>query len=328
MSTEILERGQQIVEKVEKFGVPAVPYKKGPDGPDIFSVALTRGKVWVWPGRAEVDIKGSSAKRQVVLNITENKRVVKHTVNISQNGRRAGIYDESTSNLKKVTKGTVFACTSFLEDRFRRAFPVTFPDPDRVKWKIGEITVREDLEYVDRYTHIDLTAEVTAIVPASKQALLVGYDEEDLFVSMLPKQAKSVADAHKLLIPKGVDNRAVRQGEWFFQPVSEKLSEELDNQVAQDPNILGTPEDLSYEYPGDQVASRSDHYATVIHHKNKLYAIGFVTDHRHKNRRGTKKPHHQPLFLCDWHEVIRNNEIQVEQVTQRPGSRRRRQTWD
>lgn len=284
------EKASALAERIEKFDVPAEGYERGPSGKNVFILSLYRGNtVKVWPGVAEVTVRGSSARRQVVINVFEARRRITHLVKVpSLPGYVEGASDDDK------------------QGRLRRRFPVQFPDGDRVRWSYKDIKWEPD----KATNYGTLSGTVTATVPQTRQSFLVGYDENALFVSMLPEAAESVKDAHEILRPSGIDERALRQGEWFFQPVAKKTAEELDKRVAADPSILDdSPEELG---------SDSSHYASqALRHKGRLYAIGWVTDRRYRGRGYSqgKSSHHTPLFLTDWHLVVRNREVVPENQT-------------
>lgn len=70
-------------------------------------------------------------------------------------------------------------------------------------------------------------------VPAEKRHFLMGMDECHLFVCRLPRAATTVAEAHRILAPESVrasresKKKVVRQGEWFFTPVSPDVERQI-----------------------------------------------------------------------------------------------------
>lgn len=141
------------------------------------------------------------------------------------------------------------------------------------------------------------TATVTAKVPATKLYFLVGYDENHMFISCLPKKAESVDEAHRILLPKevkGVKNY-LRQGEFFFIPATEKELELIaDADASTDDN---------YPLYLQKDGRDSDHEAQVVasvRKKNLLldFCTGKVYNERHKQ-----------LFLNGWYKVVVNNEV-------------------
>ena len=286
--------GEKIAKKLEGFGIAAKTYVRGPSGPEIFSLAIDKGKIMLWPGAAEITVYGTSKQRQVVINAIEKRRKVTHEVTLVRMWSGGTTLRGLGPKEVRITKN--------LRAELIRQFPVAFPDQDAVQWEVSnlqETTKPPPVETFNNKEYRDFKATVTATVPASRQSFLVGYDESALFISMLPKLAKSVKDAHKMLRPKGVDHRAVRQGEWFFQPAPEPIAKQLDARVAKNPDLMGRSKRLGGFRMG---GNETTHQADYIRHRGKYYAIGWVTDRR--------KTHHAPLFLADWHRIVRNREIE------------------
>jgi hypothetical protein len=135
-------------------------------------------------------------------------------------------------------------------------------------------------------THLDCKVNV----PPSKVYFLVGFDEKHMFVSMLPKAAASVADAHAVLMPKSVRGvpGVIRQGEFFFVPVTKK-------ELA----LLKKKSTRGYvsQYNLEKDNSTSDHRAYgVSNAKGHRYITGVVGNSRHDT------------FLTGWYRVVPNTE--------------------
>ena len=68
-------------------------------------------------------------------------------------------------------------------------------------------------------------AWVERFTDSSKRHFLCGMDEQHCFIAQLPEGVSTVRRAHEALRPAGLDakaaQRAVRQGEFFFVPLSE-----------------------------------------------------------------------------------------------------------
>lgn len=283
---------------LDKCGIPAVTNKRTEP---IFTVRIDRGKIrFVLTPTAEVEVLSTSKKhRQAVVKVTEPKRQVTREVWYSR---------YNTPRPERRNSEPAREATETEARHFQNSFPITFPDSAQVTWEVKDVHATQEAGS----SYQKFTAKVTAKVSASKQVFLMGYDESHLFVSMLPTRARArtVAEAHKALRPKGVTNAAVRQGEWFFEPVNDTLRSELDGLVEKNPGCLdgdtwGTP------LTNDE-ARNTSHYCTHVEHKGKRYAIGWVTDRAHNGSYGPRfrTRHHKPLLLMDWHRVIHNTEQQ------------------
>lgn len=152
--------------------------------------------------------------------------------------------------------------------------------------------------------------EFKAYVPASTHCFLIGYDEPEskhLFISYLPKVAKDVEDAHRILRPKGISKDAYRIGEFFFDPVSKTKSKELD--VAYEKELVSAygsshRHDRNYLRQNSDFESENHMAHSVVHERNgkayTQYVVGYVVDTENR---------HPPVFFSDWHRVVPNNEI-------------------
>jgi hypothetical protein len=95
-----------------------------------------------------------------------------------------------------------------------------------------------EIEFMEYDSKIRKNVRRRRKVPAEKRHFLMGMDECHLFVCRLPRAATTVAEAHRILAPETVrSNRAlkkkvVRQGEWFFTPVSQDVEEQIAAYIA------------------------------------------------------------------------------------------------
>jgi hypothetical protein len=288
-----------FIEKMEDAGVAIQAYKRKPAfiNKDTFVLNNNRRekKLYIWPGIADIEVATSKRHKQAVLNVTEKARKV------TQNYRIGGDYFGDNTHVKDVAPKV----TLRLQQRAEDSFPIVFPDEATVTYKVDSILdVTGDW---DRTEQFDVT--VTASVSETQQAFLVGTDETELFVSMLPKQVKSVADAHEVLKPKGLREGWLRQGEFFFNPPTDAVREKLDKHLAAHPDVLDEVTALQKD-DGSGWNDDSSHYANTLEYEGKTYAIGFVTD-REFTGWGTraKARHHEPLWLNDWYEVLLNREL-------------------
>lgn len=323
MSTATLSK--KVAAELKKFGIKAKGYVSTPeaavDNKDVFLLSLDENdqSVRVWPGIAQVEVKGSKTHKQAVLNVVEKQRVITHEVEFTRR------FSKKPGNI-----------SADLRERFISNFPIALPNRDVVSWDLTDFKseVEQDAypSLVESTKRYKVSATVTATVPTTTQSFLVGQDETSQFISMLPKKAKSVEEAHKILRPKRVTSDAIRQGEWFFQPVSEALSKILDAKVAEQPDIM---DDV---YPLDKEGDESTHWCTQVtlseskykgKYAERIFTIGWVTDRRRRLRTTRRRSgrrtfsHHAPLFLADWHEIIKNREIEPP-----PSLSGQARTWD
>ena len=148
--------------------------------------------------------------------------------------------------------------------------------------------------------------EAKVYINASTTTLLMGLDEEHYFISALPKTAKSIKEAHKVLIPTEV-KRAIRsnlfvkrQGEFFFVPISKKKLTKL---LKESVNTY-----LSTDEPIPKNNEVSDHFSTVLMNiirqaeNKRAKSITIVTGTIINDR-------HNDLILHTPHIVYCNTEI-------------------
>lgn len=316
---------REITAQLKAVGIKATVPVKPRRNEEVFMLTMneTSNAISVWPGVSHVEVKGDKKYKQAVINVIEKKRTVTETVELNHVWMKGLPASAQANNTQ--------ALVAALRQRFIDAFPVRFPNPDLVSWsvtKFEEMTDEDDdadgIPIIER-DYRTFKAQVTASVPASTQSFLVGQDETAQFISMLPKKATSVEQAHKILRPKGVTDKALRQGEWFFEPVSEQVSKQLDALVAKQPHIMDDVYPLESE-------DETTHYCVQVtipkDKKPRLFTIGWVTDRRRVRRgrrAGGRFSHHDPLWLGDWHEVIKNTEIEPPPSVSGNGGAR---SWD
>jgi hypothetical protein len=277
-----------ILKKLKDIGIKALKYSNDPTDFDIFIMRKEDvgkgGEIRFWFGSnpdLKVKVSTNKSQRQAVLNVIEPEREIIQEYTFYA-------YSNQRDNLES------------LLDQATYEFPVRFPETveDEVQWSFVENPTLVDQKDSNRdpYSRIAFKAKVKAIAPASEQSALVGVDESYHFISILPKSAKSVTEAHEILRPEGVTEDAYRQGEWFFQPVDQELSDILDSKASDLRELELLTEEESYNTEATHVAT------TGVEYQGKKYAIGFIIDVRGEN-------HHGNLWLPEWCEVIRNTEV-------------------
>lgn len=260
-----------LVDELEKAGVPAKEYSRGPNGKFPFVVSIqnrlgTPGVIRVWEGNSEFEVATSKRHHQAVVGVMELERSITRNVTVTSS--------PGTTNAQ-------------IRGQAQRIFPV-FMGTD-VAWKFGAVTRGERTEAWG-YTHDVATVPVTATAKAGRQNLLLGHDETHAFICALPKAVKTVAEAHELLRPKLAEREGtVRQGEFFFVPVSDRLSATLMRR-------------LSRSRYG-RLENGSSHMGTTVLYNGNRYAIGVIQDER--------PGRHSPLLLSSFHRVVRNREVQL-----------------
>lgn len=267
-----------LVEELQETGINAEDYKRGPLGKSIFTITVrpvsSEGTVKVWQGNAEIEIATSKKFRQAVLAIDEPKRTITRRFTF-EGARPVGMKHKQFQ--------------AVMEARARRNFEVQvrIPSRARISCSFEEVPRTETFN-----PHV--IVDVKATVPRTSQTLLLGMDETYHFIAALPERVTSVADAHKVLKPAAAEKpRTLRQGEWFFVPVSSELNDKLHEYARKHQKAV--------QY--NNLEARSTHQAQRLIYRNKTYAIGLIMD--------TRRSHHVPLWLSKWHMVVRNLETVV-----------------
>lgn len=170
-------------------------------------------------------------------------------------------------------------------------FPIALPEGTKYKAEFKEFRAPG----FNLKSYSDYVFMVTATVPKSEQYFLVGFDEQHMFVSCLPKKATTVAQAHDVLIPPEVKRAkgVIRQGEFFLVPLNEREQKSLDKSLRK--SLMGLTD---YEVE----VHESDHIATVSVNqtwRGKDYQV--ITGVMYNNRHFT--------VLNGWYKVIPNLEL-------------------
>ncbi len=156
---------------------------------------------------------------------------------------------------------------------------------------IARFRMRYNTPDSTRFTYHKTTHTLVARAPATTTYFLVGFDEQHMFISELPEPVRTVAEAHNILIPKEIRGKSyVRQGEFFFVPLTTQESKELfkkarDNDLHSPEQIMGSDHEASFMVQDDD---------------DNEYVMGKIGNERHE------------LYLDRMHRVYRNREVERE----------------
>ena len=312
----------------KETGLVVVPYETPPMGKNVFTIALdnTSEVIRLWPGLAKVKVKDfiTEPRPQMVLQVIESGHAIPMTVRVGSNQWGAWRWDMARRAPDKDATPDQFITDSFPQE-------TTFAWAKDSQW-VG-VQTKHSTDFRPDYRSWSRDAVVT--VPKSDMHFLVGYDEVKCFIARLPKAADTVTSAHKILRPQGLSRNAVRQGEWFFDPLTAKGSEQIDAFIKSN-NLTPQMDHVAWRWTGSRVTAnmpisnrlykncrlerRSSHRASrLIVIDGIMYANGTVNDSRTSR--------HHALKLDGWHRVVRNLESHdpIPEGTQgRVASRR----WD
>ena len=188
---DTFERSAHLAKQLRGFGLDARPYEKAPLELEIFAVTIEHRQIRPWAGTAMFQVVGDAKRRQAVLNVSEAGRQLTREYHVPRHLVRAAASSEQMA--------TIVA----------HHFPVFVPGGRMA----GFAVVGENRRL--HATRVRATMEA----PKSNTHLLMGYDEMRQFIAALPGRASTVEEAHALLRPS-VGERALRQGEWFFEPAA------------------------------------------------------------------------------------------------------------
>lgn len=284
-----LTQSRQAAEAISASGARAKAYASSPVTPSSFIIAAGRGsaphELRLWMPTEKWEVHTNRRHKQAVLHVEEPRRSLRRVVSFSNAWYSAA------------------EITGMTERALELRFPVNMPP--RTRYHLAEF-VPAHRKHGEGH-HL---ATIEATTPRTKMDFLVGIDEVAHFVSLLPKPAASVDEAHDLLRPARISKGTLRQGEFFFRPVrNRRILRKLEGLGL---NLYQVPKapHLRRYVPLEQGSS---HHAALLRRltlqgRRRTFVAGAVIDIR-----GTR---HKPLLLAEWHEVIRNREvISRQQVT-------------
>lgn len=348
-----LTKSNEVAEKLRGASLNASAYSKGPAGKDIFIIGNTHAsmiKVWV-PEHIDPEVKVSRKENQAILNVVEQERTIEEIVH---HGIRL---DFSKANNREAIREVL---SSIKASQVRNATPTVSVQNVKktnreVSWSKRALNrAVSDLSYslLERQYlssnmsdyHVTVPVKITRILPESEMSFLVGIDESSHFIAMLPEKAEDVEQAHEILKPKKMGKNYHRQGEWFFTPVTKKLTAELDAMLREQPTVsvwgyLGGSYD-SHKLPkfnssiqqhsmhewfvkdGVRLEAQSSHYSKHrVELDGNTYVCGPIKDSRAN--------HHRPLEIEGWHRLWRNREVVIPEENDPSSSlNKRTRYWD
>lgn len=305
---EQIEANMGLIEELGKTGITASFYSRPPDKKHIFTIGKQSGvpgTIMLWPGSRETEITVVPDKKlhQAVLKVHEPKHTLTFTYTIW--------HFLSISHGEALQTAADWLGSGPASDYWAGAIlpkGTHYRFAPRSKWvtKMGK-----------NDTRLKTAIPIIATVPATTQYFLVGRDELAQFVCALPKEAKTVEEAHKILRPKGVPEGSLRQGEFFFVPVTAKHKKTLQALEKENPKIGKCSWEPNRLEPNS--SHRAERRLVLVSGKvenlnnfqisrlgsqeYKTLVKGKITDN--------KTGHHSPLVLDDWHYAIRNTELQA-----------------
>lgn len=159
-------------------------------------------------------------------------------------------------------------------------------------------------ERIVRFTNKGRRAVIERFTDPRKRHFLCGMDEQHCFIAQLPKPVSSVPLAHQALKPRDFEalsrraqRRAVRQGEFFFAPVS---AEEL-KRYAQLGQRVPVALNRGIAETAGWVRAGRPHFASQVWAVDRAQSLVLV-------KGSVWHPDHKTLHFREWVRVLQNTE--------------------
>lgn len=296
-----IKNAQKLESVLRSAGMTAQRYARPPVGKSIYTMSTGQksDKFRFWLGDAEVTVAVDKNHRQAVLTVHEEERWIEDIVWGPSSMPRTRILNQATF-VPDSDRSLVYKFFTISAEDFPHP-PVTGTTIQAAfEWEGYRVPMNNSFGRRP-YRIGDSAYQVCQHAPETTTAFLVGIDESSHFISQLPELATSVEEAHEILKPEGLGDNYLRQGEWFFVPVTDPLVvEDLDDRLRR---LLYR----SYRKAAVRgLESLSSHQGITVTAYGGRYAIGPIVD--------TRKGHHKLLMLDGWHKVMRNTEVVVKQA--------------
>ena len=299
MSTEL---SAKIAEQLtNRAGIPSQGYKKSPVVHSGFIASIYHNKLWIWlTAKTKIRITPSKKHGQAVVIVKEGKRNIS-TVWIARLQIITAYGDSFTTISKRILSGII-------DTHVPIGIPGTDLEYKHVLSKTGHKEVKRFVNgHLSGHRSLSVSIKSTISVPPTQTNLLVGTDEHKLFICALPEEPKNVEHAHEILRPEGVPEDSLRQGEWFFVPITDEEARMFFKKPgpaeAEIARVYGIPH---VNRSATRLEAGSSHYVNIqLTRDEQSFVIGRVYDER--------PDRHSELFLGGLHKAIRNREIVFNQ---------------
>jgi hypothetical protein len=216
-------------------------YARPPVGKSIYTMSTGQksDKFRFWLGDAEVTVAVDKNHRQAVLTVHEEERWIEDIVWGPGSMPRTRILNQATlvpnSDQSLVYKFFTISIVDFPN------FPIMGSTvQEAFEWEGYRVPMHNSFGRRP-YRIGDSAYQVRQHAPETTTAFLVGIDESSHFISQLPELATSVEEAHEILKPEGLGDNYLRQGEWFFVPVTDPLGKRDLRMLSQFASSLSSP---------------------------------------------------------------------------------------
>jgi len=296
----VIKDAQKLESILNSAGMVAQRYARPPVGKSIYTMSTGQksDKFRFWLGDAEVTVAVDKNHRQAVLTVHEEERWIEDIVWGPSSMPKRRILNQATF-VPDSDRSLVYKFFTISAEDFSHP-PVTATTIQAAfEWEGYRVPMNNSFGR-RTYRIGDSAYQVCQHAPETTTAFLVGIDESSHFISQLPELATSVEEAHEILKPEGLGDNYLRQGEWFFVPVTDPLVvEDLDDRLRRS---LDRRRSAAF----GEMERDSSHQGIAVPAYGGRYAIGPIID--------TRKGHHKLLMLDGWHKVMRNTEVVVKQA--------------
>ena len=328
---------EQLIKEMKAAGINVDGYKRNPlENQSGFAIGNKgNGKsllIFFNPKNATINYDISKKHKQAVVSVFEKKRTVKNTVyhapyghinyiNELKNG--ISVKDSEAVFKKKLQENIIECLKKYRKDSIKKNPHI----PNDLKQVLKSIELAPSSINAINYLFTDKKLFFAPAIPgrdmyrfnslfnfilthevsSSNLNILLGKDETHFFASVLPVRVRTVELAHKALLPKEAMNAKgiVRQGEFFYVPVRNQT---VKNTLNKKPNRVVTHAEafnsrVVYDVVKSSMRIAPRHIATDARMINgKRYVRGAVYH---------SGGHHKPIFLNDWHMVVKNKEVMM-----------------
>lgn len=155
-------------------------------------------------------------------------------------------------------------------------------------------------------------ASLVRSTKASTRHMLVGRDERQLFMCELPRPCTSVKQAHEALRTPIARSRSrskleqpLRQGEWFFIPISSEQAEKIDRAISSNRVVVRRKTSINSMIPRMGKPHIADEIVVLVD-----VGVGGARSEPHVFVRGAvRHVDHKTIHIRHWRRVVRNLEV-------------------
>jgi hypothetical protein len=310
-----------VLKELKRAGLKVSEYARNPSPGTHFIINDDNGRqirLFMNEKEAQVtNVSGNKQFKQAVISVTEGARSLKFNGNVKLNlsdiavgnrwNEKKGDYvfgwlsgDNLRKKIEKQVKIQVSDQLPHFTEKYWTGVSISNSEAlvdDIIESIRGRRKKMTMTEFQDAQEWGTYAVKASYNTRGTKICVLMGVDESSYFVSVLPRQCKTVLEAHAALRPKNVSAKAKRQGEWFLDPVDNKTNTSLNSSIAKS---IGS----TFHRSGMNREVGRTHNAALLFHRNGVEYANIAFSERRPNR-------HKTINLDRWHRIVRNREIEM-----------------